>query len=189
MTGKEFDRTIKDKTEQAHYPFKEAAWESFSRKSGVASGSRFTRNNKTLAVVSAAVITAGVVSGILIHTNKTRTQPQTPQETAAADSSSVNTDTLVLQMPLQEESVPSEDKNPAVSNTAHKETEAKKNNVVAEPISGDTLSNGRTEKAESKPVPKRGRATYGRPLEINVDTITDMEPTDEQLRRGNSRLF
>ncbi len=189
MTGKEFDQAIKDKTEQALYPFKEAAWERFSRKSGLASGSRFTRLHKTLAVAAATVITASVVSGILIHTNKTRTQPQTPQETAAADSSIVNTDTLVLQMPLQEESVPSEDKNPAVSNTVHKETEAEKNNVVAEPISGNILSKGRTEKAETKPVPRRARTTYGLPLEINVDTISDMEPTDEQLRRGNSRLF
>lgn len=189
MTGKEFDRTIKDKTEQAHYPFKEAAWESFSRKSGVASGSRFTRNNKTLAVVSAAVITASIVSGILLHINKTRTKPQTPQETAAADSSSVNTDTLVLQAPPQDGDSLSEQDNRSINDISTKKTAAVKHDIVAEPISGDTLSNGRTEKAESKPVPKRGRATYGRPLEINVDTITDMEPTDEQLRRGNSRLF
>ena len=188
MTGKEFDRTIKDKTEQAHYPFKEAAWDIFSSKSGHSTTPRFTRLHKALAVTATSLITAGIVSGILLHVNNTHTEPQMPVETADTDSSNVIADTLTLEMPTQEETANSKDKSPAVANTNYKSPETGKNKVVAISVAGDTLFQG-TDKNQTKPVPKRARAAYGRPLEINVDTITDMEPTYDQLRKGNSRLF
>ena len=33
------------------------------------------------------------------------------------------------------------------------------------------------------------KVTYGKPIVIDVDTITRMVPTDEELKKGHSRLF
>ncbi len=189
MTGKEFDQAIKEKAEQAQYPYRDAAWDSFSRKAGHASGSRLTGPHKALAVAAGVVITAGVVTGILIHANKTRTQPQMPVEIAATDSSIVTTDTLVLQKPLREKAGLPEEKVRSTSAAAAKKAAIEEHDIDTKPVSGDTLTKVQPSKADGKPVRKRTRVIYGRPLEINVDTITEMEPTDEQLRNGNSRLF
>ncbi len=189
MTGKEFDQAIKGKAEQAQYPFKEAAWDSFSQKSGLASGHRFKGAHTVLSIAVAAVITTTAIFGLLTHANKTRQQPQMPAETAVADSASVTSDTSVIQLPQKEEVAASPHVDRFDANTVTKKTVAKKNNVAAVPVVNDTLLKGQTDKSETKPVSHRTRAIYGRPLEINVDTITDMEPTDEQLRNGNSRLF
>jgi hypothetical protein len=41
-----------------------------------------------------------------------------------------------------------------------------------------------------KSAPKVNRTpVHGRPLVIDVDTIKENVPTDEELRKGNSRLF
>ena len=45
-------------------------------------------------------------------------------------------------------------------------------------------------KPETKPEPKKTSApVYGIPVVIDVDTITQMWPTDEELNEGNSRLY
>ena len=43
--------------------------------------------------------------------------------------------------------------------------------------------------AETSSPDKKAAPRYGRPLVIDVDTIKDNVPTDEQLKNGHSRLY
>lgn len=171
----DFDILLKEKTEQANYPFKHSAWKHFAKKAGVKAGLSAAQ---IIAIVASTVVVAGgVVWAVFRH------QPISQEAEPKSVPSTVCADTL---SPITEEPVKAE-------TVEHKTTpshkvQANKTKTVA-PKEKDTVIEKVKPTIQSKTVKKPEQKSYGRPVIINVDTITQMVPTDEQLRKGNSRIF
>ena len=178
----DFDQLIKDKVEQAKYPYKHSAWKSFASRAGIKAG--LSGLQIAAIVLSAVVVVTGVTLGILFlgHPTTNRDQGtvvrvQDTVETQQDADPSQNVQGAVDSVQGKE------DVQKPVSISTHKDQRPKTKDQ--QPISNIQSSTSSTSKPTSKP----RRPVYGPPLEINVDTITQMEPTDEQLRQGNSRIF
>ena len=166
----DFDKLIKEKAEKASYPYDEAAWKQFKRKAGMPG-----KAAKYWVMGASAVMVAG---GLLLLKPGRQGQPlqDNPSTTtvAAPDSSMVsqNPSDLVSEDTLTLSSENVTGKKPI--QVSHRQTEPLEANTVQ--IKKDT--------------PKVSRKViYGRPLVIDVDTITRMVPTDEELEKGHSRLY
>ena len=173
----DFDKLIKEKAEQAEYTYKPAAWKSFRQKAGMGRG--------TVGYWAAGVASAVIVGGTLVFVLTREPEPSsnlTPTETPmlVADSAYEN-----IQSPLSADTL-------LVEESSAKETPA-----VGESRSG---AQERVQPADAKPeqetavskAPEKPSVTkprYGRPLVIDVDTIKDNLPSDEELRNGHSRLY
>ena len=173
----DFDKLIKEKAEQAEYAYKPAAWKSFRQKAGMGRG--------TVGYWAAGVATTVIIGGSLVFmlNREPRTaSTDSPTETSVimADSSSEN-----VQSPMSADTF-------LVEETAAKTT----------PATGDHRAGARerVQPAEAQPeqtttvakAPEKPSVTtprYGRPLVIDVDTIKDNVPSDEELRNGHSRLY
>lgn len=175
----DFDQLIRDKANQAQYDYKPSAWRSFAKKAGLKTGP----SGLTIAAISggAVVVAGAILWGVLTHSPKSvATEPaQTPMEVV---------------VPMDTLSVENESETPAAEPVAStkpqsncpvqsKPTELKKDTVV--PTS-------EASQPTAKEAPKKKKTTrqpYLRPVTISADTITQMTPTDEQLRKGNSRVL
>ena len=166
----DFDKLIKEKAEQASYPYDEVAWKQYKRKAGIHSGSA-----KYWVIGASSVLVAGV-SFLLLTSPKKQTMPDQSQPAVVSVSDSVmesqnltvteSEDTLTLQ----------------VEHKANRSTLQSSRNET-----GKTLGH---QSVVVKDTPKVTRKTVlGRPVVINVDTITRMVPTDEELEKGHSRLY
>lgn len=172
----DFDKLIKEKAEQAEYDYRPAAWKDFRRMSGVGR----TGLKYWVAGVASAVVAGG---GILWMLNR---QPQSPVEPAPASSSSLVTDTLCEASQLVSsvdtlQATGTSPKNAAVSNRQPAKTEARETPAEDKVVKSSTVRSTET--------PATSPTRLGRPLVIDVDTIKDNLPTDEEIRKGNSRLF
>lgn len=172
----EFDELLKQKVEQTDYPYRHTAWRHFLRRSGlhtVLTGGQIAAVSLTGAAV-ATLVTWGVVR----HTASSPTPAEpAPAEVAVvtADSNAVAEDTLPITVGVPEP-MPSQ---PAVTSTP-KATSPSAREDAPQPAVRPT----------TKPITdKKPEPIHGRPVIINVDTITELFPTDEQIRKGHSNII
>ena len=166
----DFDKLIKEKVEQASYPYDEAAWRQYKRKAGLHGGAA-----KYWVVGAASIVAVGT---FLLLKQGRQTVPDAEQPSQSVvyapdsaltlqnTSSEVTEDTLMF----QEMQAP-----PKVSPYVSRKNS---DSIVEQPH--------RILKDTSKVYRK---VIYGKPLVIDVDTITQMVPTDEELKKGHSRLY
>lgn len=173
----DFDKLIKEKAEQAEYTYKPAAWKSFRQKAGMGRGTV----GYWAAGVASAVIVGGTLVFVLNREPKTTSDlPSTEIPVFAADSSYENTKSALSADTLLVEESP-----------------AKETPVVGKSPSGvqervqpaDAKSEQETSVSRAPEKPSVTTPRYGRPLVIDVDTIKDNLPSDEELRNGHSRLY
>lgn len=168
----DFDQLIREKTEQATYSYKSSAWRKYSRFAGL---KNLTPWLCTIGAV--AVVGVGVLLWNLLHTPKAMEPETTPEVMVVAEDSTLSvTDTTATMA----EVMPSESDKPAEVAASLHQTTTQVEAPAPEPAA----------KPEPAPKPKKPSApVYGIPVVIDVDTITQMWPTDEELKEGNSRLY
>ena len=170
MTMTDFDKLIKEKAEQASYPYDEVAWKQYKRKAGIHGGSA-----KYWVIGASSVLVTGAV--LLLSSGRLNQQvTDNPQQAVVSQIDSVmesqnlsvseSEDTLTIQVDQkQNHSLPQASRN-------------EKGQIIGH------------QSAVIKDTPKVARKTVlGRPVVIDVDTITRMVPTDEELEKGHSRLY
>lgn len=169
----DFDQLIKEKAEQAEYSYKHSAWKSFAKSAGIKAG----LSGLQIAAITVAVVAVvtGITLGVVFSGQPV---PSSEQGTVARIQDTVETQHAAS--PIQDEQGAVDSVQGTVE-TCHGASLTRDNRKVQAPVD--------TPRASSQPNVNRQRPAYGRPLEILVDTITEMEPTDEQLRQGNSRIF
>ena len=168
----EFDQLIKEKMEKAQYAYRPSAWRSFAKSAGVRAGL------SGLQIAAIAVAVVAVVTGITLGVVFSgQPMPSNEQGTVVRVQDTVETQHAASPVHDNDEQIAVE--------TCHGASLTRDNQGTVNSAQG-TVD---TQRASSQPTVNRQRPVYGRPLEILVDTITEMEPTDEQLRQGNSRLF
>ena len=171
----DFDKLIKEKTEQAEYAYKPSAWRNFKRVSGSGSPLRYW----IVGSVSAVVV-GGAVATAVLCSPKHRQVENTGVSAAAVDS------TLVEAQPAAGDPdtvlYPSREAPVQVVSPSRKKVSDNAKIPDVEAVA-----------PERKPVEVKPKTEnpvrLGRPLVIDVDTIKENVPTDEQLRNGHSRLF
>ena len=156
----DFDKLIKEKAEQAEYSYKPSAWRQFQRKTGMGTS---TARYWTVGISSALVV-GGIVAFFGYRVNHIQSNIDSPQSVASVDT-------------ISQTVIPETD-----TKTSKKHVQGKDRLERAM----DTVSET-PRKMTTKPVANPPR--YGRPLVIDVDTIKENVPTDEELKNGNSRLF
>lgn len=170
----EFDQLIKEKAEQAQYPYKSSAWKDFAKRAGIKTGM------SALQIAAVTIASLAVVAGITLAVVK----HQAPQPVAEPDPVEV----VVTQDTME---VTEEKTEPKSVAEPGKESIPQTRVQKQEPA--ETESGGAEPKEQPKTVAKKTKVkaseVLGRPVIINVDTITQMVPTDEELRKGNSRIF
>lgn len=169
----DFDQLIKEKAEQAEYAYKPLAWRRFQRKAGH-TGARYW-----VAGLSSVVLVGGVVAFFGHRMNQNAPEGDAVQTAPVADSVCCQPTAAVAAasdtFQVVRSAVPvTVDKRPSVQEKPAPEPPAV---PAAEPQASPS----------SPKVNKTPR--YGRPLVIDVDTIKENVPTDEELKKGNSRLF
>ncbi len=178
MIMTEFDKLIKEKAEQAAYNYKPSAWRRFKHFAGTSSPVKYW----VLGSVSAVVVGGAVFTAI--HFSPKHSQPEEVSRIAmTVDSARLESapevgvveadfcpeQTVPTVKPVPTRTYSSNNDPNAPQKTADPSSERKE---VSVPV-------------KSEPAPVR----LGRPLVIDVDTIKDNVPSDEELRKGNSRLF
>ena len=166
----DFDKLIKEKAEQASYSYEEAAWKQFKRKAGLKSGSV-----KYWVVGAASFVAVGTFL-LLKPTRQNQPMPdQSQQVVLTVDDSARTSQTLIV---TESEDTLSIDMDQKTKQTPFHASRNEKENTIGH------------QSAIVKDTPTVTRkAVLGRPLVIDVDTITRMVPTDEELKKGHSRLY
>ena len=172
----EFDELLKQKVEQTDYPYRHTAWRHFLRRSGLhtaLTGGQIAAISLT-GVAVAALVTWGVVRHVA--SSPTPAEPA-PAEVAVVitDSNAVSEDTL----PTTVDVPASPQLQPAVARTPQNTTPS-----VMEEAPQPAARTSTKPHTDKKPEP-----IHGRPVIINVDTITELFPTDEQIRKGHSNII
>lgn len=168
----DFDQLIKEKAEQAEYSYKHSAWKSFAKSAGIKAGLSGLQI-AAIAVAVVAVVT-GITLGVVFSGHPA---PSNEQGTVVRVQDTVETQHAASPVHDNDEQIAVE--------TCHGASLPQDNQGTVNSAQGTV----ETQHAASLPKASTQRPIYGRPLEILVDTITEMEPTDEQLRQGNSRIF
>lgn len=169
----DFDKLIKEKAEQAEYSYKPSAWRQFQRKTGMRSSMAFYWT----VGLSSALVVGGVVAffGYRHHN-------ACPD--AAPSQSMASVDTTQTLAPEIEEQTPEtyliSETELATTKTQH----AQGNHQVESAVDSATKLEHKSRTTHVANPPR-----YGRPLVIDVDTIKENVPTDEELKNGNSRLY
>ena len=179
----DFDQLIKDKVEKADYSYKPSAWKGFAKRAGIKTG--LSGVQIALLTISLVTVISGVTLGVLFLGHPTTNEGQGIGDMIQ--------DTVEMHhsMPLQQDntgsvSAESEQVDSSVPNSPSPKANGQQ--PTANRLQPETNSQRETANGQ-QPTANAQRPNYGPPLEILVDTITQMEPTDEQLRNGNSRIF
>jgi len=173
----EFDQLIKEKMEKAQYAYRPSAWRSFAKSAGVRAG----LSGLQIAAIAVAVVAVviGITLGVVFSGQPT---PNSEQGAVVRIQDTVETQKPASPILEDQETVNSEQ---GAVKTQQAASLIQDKQGTASSVQGTV----ETPHAVAQPTDNRQRPAYGRPLEILVDTITEMEPTDEQLRQGNSRIF
>jgi len=168
----EFDQLIKNKAEEAQYSYKPSAWKSFLAYSGA-------KTSTLLIWVSAAAVAVSVVAVSTYFLLRPQTQDQ--QALPEPETVVVCVDTMPSEVADVIEPVAEE--NPRIV-------------VFTRPEDIDDVTATVADAPESQPMENTEQKTITpasnprlEPVRILVDTITRMEPTDEELQNGNSNLY
>lgn len=171
----EFDQLIREKAEQAQYPYKPSAWKSFAKRAGIKTGMSAWQI-ATVTIASLAVVGSITLAVVKHYAPQPAAEPEPVEIVAVQDTVETVTDenTETVHAPK-----PKNDAVEQVRSTKSVPVELEPEGVEpAEPV---------------KPVIKKAKVKpqriHGRPVTISADTITQMVPTDEELRKGNSRIF
>lgn len=180
---KDFDQLIKDKVEQADYSYKHSVWKNFASRTGIKAG----LSGLQVAAISVAVVAVitGITLGIVFSG---RPVPNGEQGTV---------DMIQDTVEMQQDATPIQNIQGKVDSVQGMEdapkpaslSKAKSQKPTANSQQPITNTQQRSTANSQQPKANSQRPIYGPPVELNVDTITQMEPTDEQLRQGNSRIF
>lgn len=168
----EFDELIKNKAEEANYSYKPSAWKSFLAYSGA-------KTNTLLIWVSAAAVAVSVVavSTYFLLRPQTQDQPALPEpETVAVCVDTMPSEVADVMEPVAEG-------NPRIVVFTLPEDIDDVPETVADAPESQPMEN-----TEQKTIPPASNPRL-EPVRILVDTITRMEPTDEELQNGNSNLY
>lgn len=168
----DFDKLIKEKAEEATYSYKPSAWRNFQKQAGT------FRPIKYWIAGAAVTVMVGAAVGAWMY-QKTDKVPSTQEQvdvTATFDTleSTQNINLITVDAPEN----PTSPKNPSVGLSSKQPAQ----DITAQPTNADMNQPQKESRSTSvRPL--------GRPLVIDVDTIKDNVPTDDELRNGNSRLF
>ena len=168
----EFDELIKNKAEEANYSYKPSAWKSFLAYSGA-------KTSMLLIWVSAAAVAVSVVavSTYFLLRPQTQDQPALPEpETVAVCVDTMPSEVADVIEPVAE-------KEPLIVVFTLPEDIDDVPATVADAPESQPMEN-----TEQKTIPSASNPRL-EPVRILVDTITRMEPTDEELQNGNSNLY
>lgn len=175
----DFDKLIKDKAEQAEYAYKPTAWRRFRQSKGEGGAWKFWLAGTTTAIV----VGGAALIGTHLFTNRHLDSISPSEPVAVVSDSSCSNATS----PTKEETATPIQKPSANNHRAkagdirptdpEKDLGTMKETASEKPMSGTEKSNVKAPKP------------YRRPLVIDVDTIKENVPSDEELRNGNSRLF
>lgn len=165
----DFDQLIKEKAESAQYEYKPSAWRKFAKSAGWRAGWSAWQ----VAAVAATVVALGTaVAYMWKHSSHSEMpEPVTPQVAVTTDTLQEETEE-VASLPVAESSAPR--KTVKTTPKVSEETPADEPKTAIE---------------VAKPAKTKSSPTYGRPVILNFDTVRQLEPSDEELRTGNSRLF
>lgn len=173
----DFDKLIKEKAEQADYAYKPSAWRNFQRHAGMSHGSL----TYWVAGVSSAVVIGGLTTFLFLRNPNPTLGDEPSPRAVSVDTVSLTVDdqTAIVEEDTLSLSCSAEQKTPrskAVP-TAASQPDIEKPAAEANPPAKTSAS------------PKKESPRYGRPLVIDVDTIKENVPTDEELKNGHSRIF
>lgn len=172
----DFDQLIKAKGEQAQYKYNASAWRRFLKHSGFKVG---LSGMQIAAVAITAVVVAGGAVFAILKTHAPETpNAQNPIEIVAADTTSPQTTDLELASDEAARVTTPSDVQNVVRKVETPTTESQSDTIIP---SNTSSSKPKTHQTESHP-----RLV---PVRINVDTITQLEATEEEQRNGNSRLY
>lgn len=170
----DFDKLIREKAEQAEYPYTHSAWKKFQRKSGI----KFTSARYWTLGISSALVVGGIVAYFGYQgVNHTPSNTESPQS-----ESSVDTITQTIIPETDNHSSETYLISESDIKTSKKQVIGKEHSEKAVDSVSETPRKRTTSHVANPP-------RYGRPLVIDVDTIKDNVPTDEELKQGNSRLY
>lgn len=170
----DFDKLIKEKVEKATYSYKASDWKDFQRKAGVYRGSA-----KYWVAGAAALIAGASLVVTLHHRNMSSPIPEqqmVAQDTVLSVEPQQTSDQLSGEGTAKLEVVAPEGSKASAKSAGHVVSEQAKTTASKEETVTDTKQTS-------------VRQTLGRPLVIDVDTIKDNVPSDEELKNGHSRLF
>ena len=171
----DFDKLIKEKAEQAEYTYKPAAWQSFRRMAGM---------GRSTVMYWLAGVSSAVVVGVLTTVLLLKPSNPTPEEP-----STLNVPTLdTVAMNVESEAVVEND---TLLLAGNRNPQAPQTKVIPSAVSKANVDSPKVaaRRPAETPTPKSATPRYGRPLVIDVDTIKDNVPTDEELKNGHSRLY
>lgn len=172
----DFDKLIKEKTEQAEYAYKPSAWRSFKRVAGTVKPLRYW----VMGSVSAVLLGGAVATAVHFASNRPQQEAGNPP-VLAIDSTFSETGTLSGASDETLYSVP-------VTPVQNESTVHRQSSVSAE--QPNKASDVKTVLRNDSVKQSKNRQTrLGRPIVIDVDTIKENVPTDEELRNGHSRLY
>jgi hypothetical protein len=172
----DFDKLIKEKAEQAEYAYKPSAWKSFQRQTGMG----HTTLKYWVAGVSSAVIIGGLTSVLLLRNGQSTQGDNSSPAVVAADTIALNVD---------DDASLKEDTILRVGSCKQETSRAKAVPAVDPKTIDEVPDTDAPHSAVTSNTKTHTAPRYGRPLVIDVDTIKDNVPTDEELRNGNSRLY
>jgi len=170
----DFDQLIKEKADSAHFQYKASAWKHLASQAGFKVG----LSGLQIAFVSIALV-AVVGGAIFFFTPDQNTSTPAPQQNCTT---AVVADTTTAQPAA------------ATSEThcSHQCNNVCKSTTTTQPaeptISTEPESTTQPSTISPKTEITKDKPRYRRTVRINVDTITDNLPTDEQLRQANSNL-
>ncbi len=174
----DFDKLIKEKAEQAEYPYKAGAWRQFRRSSGLGAGGHLTH---WLVGVSSLLVVGGATIALL-----NRHPQQAPLN--APQGQTVVQDTLNALPNEAMDTVVEAFGNVRQSTVTVKETRSHAASTSTSTRQEETSSEETTVRNKKSETYKE-KPRYGRPLVIDVDTIKENVPSDEELKNGHSRLY
>ena len=171
----DFDKLIREKAEQAEYTYKPAAWQSFRRMAGLGRSTV----KYWIAGVSSAVLIGGLTTVLLLNNGRSTQENASSPNVVALDTVSMNVD---------DEAVVGND---TLSLAGNCNPQAPQTKVVPSAVSKANVDSPKVaaRRPAETPTSKSATPRYGRPIVIDVDTIKDNVPTDEELKNGHSRLY
>lgn len=167
----DFDKLIKEKAEEATYSYKPSAWRNFQKHAGTYRPAKYWIGG------AAATVLVGTTVGVILFQKSDKVTPSSEpiEVTVVQDTLTSRQDEQTVVLETKENAIP---KNNRASEQPQK--------TSVQEADEQTKSNVNQQAKESRTTTTR---PWGRPLVIDVDTIKDNVPTDEELKNGNSRIF